>query len=404
MNKIKVIFNGSFCGESFKSIQKAQNVSMSAAQENLEKSLYDAIGYESDIEFYSLSAIPVRSFPGNKKLFWKYKNIKLNTNVIIHQLSFINILILKQICYFFECFFITFKWCFKNRNSKKIFLSYSTNPVFLKAQLFLFKIFKVTKVILVSEIPEYRLFTEQSSFIRKFLLNKYVKISTKEHQSFDKYILMTKAMNDIVNINNKPFMVCEGMINIEAVLNKSTDNEICIDENYILYTGTLDCKYNILKFIDYFLKLELPINFYICGDGNTVEIIKKYSKMHNNIVYLGMVSKNATIYLQQKAKYLVNPRGKEVFTRFSFPSKILEYLATGKPTICCKLEGIPNEYNKYLNYIDMSTEENAIKDLKNIFNYNYNELSMKSEHGREFVLKNKSNIVQVKKIIDFIYK
>ena len=64
---------------------------------------------------------------------------------------------------------------------------------------------------------------------------------------------------------------------------------------------------------------------------------------------MGQVSLNEARALQKTADVLVNPRLNEgEYTKYSFPSKTMEYLSTGRPVVCYKLDGIPDEYDKHL--------------------------------------------------------
>ena len=50
-----------------------------------------------------------------------------------------------------------------------------------------------------------------------------------------------------------------------------------------------------------------------------------------------------------KATLLVNPRPTtEEFTIYSFPSKNMEYMASGTPLLTTKLPGMPEEYHQYV--------------------------------------------------------
>ena len=83
--------------------------------------------------------------------------------------------------------------------------------------------------------------------------------------------------------------------------------------------------------------------------------MRRSAEKHPNIRYFGFVSQEEALSLQGRAATLINPRSPEgLYTRYSFPSKTLEYLRSGRPTLCYALEGIPEEYGQYLIYIQQS--------------------------------------------------
>ena len=50
---------------------------------------------------------------------------------------------------------------------------------------------------------------------------------------------------------------------------------------------------------------------------------------------------------------LVNPRpNNEEYTKYSFPSKDIEYLSSGKPTVAFLLDGMPKCYQDFLYVVD----------------------------------------------------
>lgn len=70
--------------------------------------------------------------------------------------------------------------------------------------------------------------------------------------------------------------------------------------------------------------------------------------------------------MQQQATLLVNPRkGHEEYTKYSFPSKTMEYMASGTPTIMYKLPGLPIEYEEYLVLLPDNSQETLTAILNN---------------------------------------
>lgn len=102
---------------------------------------------------------------------------------------------------------------------------------------------------------------------------------------------------------------------------------------------------------------------------------------------------------------MVNPRPtNEEFTKYSFPSKTLEYMASGTPLASTKLDGIPEEYDEYILWLKDETVKGIGTELNRIM---LNEVSWLHEFGlkgRKWVVENKTENYQTKKILDFIEK
>ncbi|MBR2471847.1 MAG: glycosyltransferase, partial [Clostridia bacterium] len=108
---------------------------------------------------------------------------------------------------------------------------------------------------------------------------------------------------------------------------------------------------------------------------------------------------------QSRASVLVNPRTNEgEYTKYSFPSKTMEYLAAGKPVIMHKLDGIPDEYDEYLYYINGSSAEDLKDAIVKACSKTDDELALFGAKASRWVLKEKSPSGQAKKIIRMIEK
>jgi glycosyltransferase involved in cell wall biosynthesis len=106
---------------------------------------------------------------------------------------------------------------------------------------------------------------------------------------------------------------------------------------------------------------------------------------------------------ERQATLLVNPRStKEEFTKYSFPSKTIEYMLSGTPVLTTRLQGIPEEYFKYV----FSAEDNDVSLLtdaiNNALSHTDAELAQMGLGAREYIVKNKNSVAQAKRILEFI--
>ena len=107
--------------------------------------------------------------------------------------------------------------------------------------------------------------------------------------------------------------------------------------------------------------------------------------------------------LQQKATVLINPRNNDgEYTKYSFPSKTMEYMLSGKPVIMYKLDGVPDEYDSYLYYIGGNTADDIKKTILEVLNKSEKELESFGQKAAEFVSENKNSVVQAKRILTLL--
>lgn len=291
---------------------------------------------------------------------------------------------------------------FKECNGEEIvLLIYAIHTPFIKACVDIKKKYSNAKIILmVPDLPEYM--SSSTSKIRHILNKINNRVLVKAYDNIDGYVLLSKYMTDRIPVGDKPWTVVEGIYD-SSMANKCTDINESKDK-YILYTGTLARRYGILNLVEAFHNCKLKeVKLYICGEGDSKEIIEEISKRDSRIVYLGQVKREKAIELQRNASLLVNPRTPEgEFTKYSFPSKTMEYLASGIPTLLYKLPGIPDEYYENCFTIDKLGIEAMTESIEKIFSLPDAVRQDKGSKAKLFITSQKNPIEQTRKIINLI--
>lgn len=75
-------------------------------------------------------------------------------------------------------------------------------------------------------------------------------------------------------------------------------------------------------------------------------------------------------------------------------------MSTGRPLLTTKLPGMPVEYYPFVYLFETETLEGYKVTLKEVLEKGYDELEKKGRDAQHWVLKNKNNIVQTKRIIE----
>lgn len=220
---------------------------------------------------------------------------------------------------------------------------------------------------------------------------------------YDGYILLTEAMNERINPRRRPHLIVEGQADarMAARENRLEDK---FPEKVCLYAGMLHEKYGILRLVRAFRKADAAGSaLYIYGTGDAEEQVRDACREDSRIRYFGVVPNETVLEAEIRASLLINPRpSSEEFTRFSFPSKNLEYMASGTPVLTTDLPGMPREYLPYV-YLFREESDSGMADmLRNVLSLSAEALHIKGAEAKRFVLTQKSNLVQGKRILNFI--
>ncbi|HHV95142.1 MAG TPA: glycosyltransferase family 4 protein [Clostridiaceae bacterium] len=172
----------------------------------------------------------------------------------------------------------------------------------------------------------------------------------------------------------------------------------------IVYTGKTNKEFGILELIEAFLLLnDADAHLHIYGGGNADKEIKQFAKENKKIKFFGTVDRETVLARQREAFVLVNPRSyKNEFTKYSFPSKTLEYLLAARPVVMHKLEGIPDDYNDFLFYFDSDNPGDMAKKLQEILTMDADFLEKIGKTGCQYVLEHKNEEKQGQVLIDLL--
>lgn len=296
-----------------------------------------------------------------------------------------------------------------NKSKNKNIIVYSPHTPFLQAAVYAKKIDPSIHICLVvPDLPQFMNLNEKRTFIYDRFKRIDIEIFEENLKFVDSFVLLTEPMKNMLNASDRPYIVVEGVVNAGNNNNEAQINDLPNKENImtVVYTGTLNRKFGVINLVESFHNTNIKnVHLKICGKGDSEEIIRVYASKDLRIKFLGQLSNREAVELQRKATVLVNPRqNNEEFTKYSFPSKNMEYLLTGRPVIAYKLDGIPDEYDNYFYYVECNTVESLTRKIEEVLSMKKEERDEFGAKARSFVLREKNNIFVSKKIIDMIQK
>lgn len=254
--------------------------------------------------------------------------------------------------------------------------------------------------LVVPDLPEYM--SEKQGLLRRIAKRIDRQLIDWSVKRIDTFALLSAHMADRLPIDGKKRCVLEGIYN-------RMDGDIAPTDDYkpyhsIMYSGDLSLLYGIKDLLDAFELIEDEnYRLIICGDGGGKKNVIELAEKDSRVIFLGVIDRPKVLSLQRGVSALVNPRHKsEEFTRYSFPSKTMEYLASGTPVIMHHLDCIPSDYDEYINYIDKETPESLRDKIIEVCQTKQQETKDRGARARRFILEQKNSIIQAKKIVDLI--
>ncbi|WP_394138430.1 glycosyltransferase [Cytobacillus oceanisediminis] len=355
-----------------------------------------------------INAVHLASFPKYKDIFIKSSEWSHNGISQDKDLGFINIFGIKHIWRSIVLIKEVRKAIVKEVDSDIVLLSYGLHVPFL-ISAFLSKKVKNKNIkwcCIIPEIPLFYIGQKGQGKLYNFLKLLDWKLTLKLLNKADMFQLLTKQMADLLKIEDKKHIVIEGIVNINnenSPLKNNNDND---EEQYktILYTGTTNIEFGIVSLLEAFKDIKKPnYRLIICGSGNGNEIISDYMKSDSRITWRGFIPRDEVLKLQKNVTLLINPRSAgEDFVPYSFPSKTMEYLQSGTPVLMHRLPGIPFDYGKYILWFKSENPKIMAEQIVEICEWDKDKRKQFGNFAKEFVLQNKNELSQGKKLFDML--
>lgn len=254
-------------------------------------------------------------------------------------------------------------------------------------------------IVVIPDLPEFNN-VGRLSLAHRLYQRIADKLFRHRLKQVDAIVPLTRQTAEYLNWT-KPFTVVEG---IADASDASAVVPITEYGDYLLYTGITHECYGLRDAVRAFLDAGIPdVKFVICGRGDSDAWLTELAQTHENLVFLGVVDHAHAHALQMNASALINPR-KNVgeFTKYSFPSKTMEYLAAGKPVIAYMLDGMPKEYAPFILEPANNSDEALSECMRQVFAMSSAARQTLGDKNRQFVLQEKNEIMQSKKILDLL--
>lgn len=386
MENQKIMFVGSIYSDNFANILKRNGLPSSSAGQTFERGLLSGLSEYCDIKCLSEFFAP--SFPKLNKIYIQEEQFS-TAGIHCECISYINLPIIKKISQFFS-YLIKIK---RSLGAFDSIIIYELTSRQLLSAVIAGRAHK--KIVVVPDLPEFmsdnaNIIYRVAKRIDRILINWALKY-------IDGYVLFSPYMKGRLPIGEKPWTVIEGLFSPNDIIVSQHDTK----KKVLLYTGKIEKWFGLDDLLSAFTRINgSEYELWLCGPGD-IEMVKNYSNKDHRIIYKGCLSHKEVLILQKQTTILVNPRHSfDEFTLYSFPSKTMEYMASGTPTLMCKLKSLPEDYYPYLFFFDDETVDGMSKKIKECLDMDPVVLTQFGHEASLFILSNKTASKQAKKIVD----
>jgi len=392
-------FIGSFPSPNEKVDTNAFSYAGTQFQEGLIQGIEDAGIIITDI----LSLRPVSSYPLNRKLFFYKSHSYLLKKYHIYFLPFINYGPLKTISIVFSLILYLSKWSIKNRGKKRFIIQYniSNPPGIISIIMGLIANTKVFAVIADIQVPgsgeiKKTLFRQIEFYLQRIAL-----------PLFDGLIVLSKqCIKDYAP--NTPFIQIDGAIDNQN--NDKGDDSFQIPEKdrnsfIIMYSGDLSELRGISLLLGAFSLLQEKKHFrlWITGKGSLEKVVEKAVSNDSRITYWGFIDYKKVKTMQKCSDVLVNPHlMSKLSSKYLFPSKLIEYMYSGRPVISSLLPSMDPEYNKYIFTFHNDTPQELATLFLKVESVSKEKLDSIGKAAKEFINTKKNWTYQGGQVANFI--
>ena len=401
---MNIVFLGKFYPQTLlKTIKEDSRGKVGMSNHNFEMSILNGLCQQEEIDLRCISCPGVYSYPhNNKKIYTKHESYCYK-NTHIDSAGFCNLVGLKEKCSAHSAarLLVDVANSFKG-DDVHIIINTPDIRLFDAVRMAERKTKKrFTKTVIIPDIPSMVTAMDKQNPIKAYLLAKRNFKVMEYTSNSNGLVLLTEAMMDFVS---KPVkhIVMEGIVDVSTMDMEKVS--IVTNKEVILYTGTLRKIFGVMNLVNAFRMVhDKNAELWICGSGDSEEAIEEAARKDSRIKFFGLVDSKTALEMQHKATILVNPRTSEgEYTKYSFPSKTMEYLLAGRSVIINRLPGIPEEYYDYVYTPKNESIEAFAECISNVLHMDYKLRNDRATLGRRFIIEKKNSKIQMERVLNLI--
>jgi glycosyltransferase involved in cell wall biosynthesis len=313
-----------------------------------------------DVEVFS--ARPVQSYPKGPKVWFAAGRDRLDDHITVRLLPFLNVTPIKQAMLGLDVVFSLLGWAWRKREQKRIVLTYNLSVPPAALTLFAARLVRAKAVVSVNDVNVPGETVPTTPLFRlDFALQRWLM------PRFDGYLVVADRIAQDF-FPGRRYVRIEGGVDTEFL--ESTERGDASSAAHsplvLAFAGTLNEVNGVPLILGAMQRLrDTNLQLRIAGSGPCQEMVRDAARQDPRIDFMGMLDTAAVADLYQHSDVLLNIRlTTSVDTRYFFPSKLIEYLGSGVPTITTRVAHADTEFAGLV-YVLGEESPQALADLLN---------------------------------------
>jgi glycosyltransferase involved in cell wall biosynthesis len=297
--------------------------------------LVESLG-ANGVEVDLVVAEPVADFPHNRRLLIRGQHFT-EAGVAGRSVSFVNLPAVKNLTRYWSGRRAARLVGVKNADAV---LVHGVHSAFLWLALGLGKRHGIPTVAVLTDAPS--LHTKFDNALTSLLKRLDRRLILAALRRLDGVVALTPGLSELAA--GRPAMLMEGI----AISPRDVDGaplRTVDDLPRVVYAGGLSAEYGVLDLLDSVEQASEVWTLEFFGRGPAVAAIQEAERQGLRVAYRGSVAPDEMARVYASSDVLVNPRPPHgALAHQAFPSKLLEYLASGVPVVTTELPTLPRDY------------------------------------------------------------
>jgi len=354
----------------------------------------------------TFSIRPMAAFPGDRVLAWRGGRVELDgTGAAATLVPFVNVRGVKEATMAASFAACLARWAMAHRASgPRALLVYNLFSPLALPVLATARAWRVPAVAVVADLPFIYGFKGARGVLERMDFHAQLAMLRR----FDGLVVLTRHIAEDF-APGVPWMLMEGAVppaERGAPAAADRGDGPAPGERVAMYSGMLNEMNGIPALLQAFDRLREPgWRFWVYGGGPLAAKVEEAARRDPRIEYhpWGRVPAAEVRRRQRQATVLVNPRpSAQRVNRYTFPSKLMEYLASGTPTVSTAMPGIPEEYHAHLELVRDETPDGLAQAIRRAASRPEAERAARGVRAREWVLREKGWERQAERIGEFL--